>query len=311
MMFMPIIKRLVLGGALLLSMSTTRAQEATPEMTPDRVVAVYEGLFPEGVEYDAVNGRFLLSSTSEGTVFALSDDGALTAFIEDDRIVSSLGLEVDEVGNRLLVAVTDQEREGFLGIYDLTTGENIHFVDFRPLTPNDPEHFINDVAVDAQGNAYVTDSYAGVIYRVDPAGNTIVFLEDETFSTQFALNGIVFDEATDALIAVRGADLINIPLDNPAVFTPVSIDQKFVGADGLVFLDANTLVLVTNNPPMVYRLESGDGFASAQVTGTFNPGSVNPTTAAARDGNAYVLYSYLNAEEDTVSEFPVQHVTFE
>lgn len=301
----------ILGCVITLSISlTTFAQE--DDMTlPERVTVSHEGLFPEGVEYDGANNRFLVSSTSEGTVYAVDDEGTLTPFIEDERIPSSVGLEVDEDNNRLLVVATDMQRLGFLGIYDLTSGENLAFVDFRPLLPSDPEHFTNDVAVDSQGFAYVTDSYAGVIYRVDPQGNAIVYLVDESFSTQFALNGIAYHAPGNALIAVRGTDLIKIPVDNPDAFITVTLERPLVGADGIVFLDETTLAVVTNNPPNVFRLESDNNFDSAQVTGVFEPEQVFPTTVAERDGEAYVLYSHLNAERSTVVDFPIQHVMFE
>ncbi|MBK8020781.1 MAG: SMP-30/gluconolactonase/LRE family protein [Chloroflexi bacterium] len=301
--------------------------EATPEATPtatraagsgaeveplpDQVTILHEGLFPEGIEYDSLNGYFLVSSTSEGTVYRVDDDGNETPFVEDERIPSSLGLEIDEANSRLLVAATDMTREGYLGIYDLDTGEPIRWVDFGPLLPTDPERFVNDVAVDSQGNAYVTDSFAGVIYRVDPLGNAIVYLQHESFSTQFALNGIEYHPTGDYLLAVRGTDLIKIRLDNPADFTVVEIDHEFVGADGLLLLDDTTLVVVTNSPAHVYRLESDDDFDSAEITGEFEPGPVFPTTAAERSGEAYVLYAQLNAETDSVAEFPIQRVTFE
>lgn len=307
----------MIAGGLLLSTGLVRAQEATPEATesagalPDRVTIMHEGLFPEGVEYDTLNSRFLVGSTAEGTVYIIGDDGSETPLVQDERIVSSTGIEADEATNRLLVSITDMEQRGVLGIYDLTTGENLAFVDFSPLTPTDPEHFINNVAVDSQGNAYVTDSYAGVIYRVDPQGNASIFLEDQSFSTQFALNGIVYHEAGDYLLAVRVPDVIKIPLSNPTAFTPVEAGMEFVGADGLVLLDDSTLVVVTNNPAGVYRLESSDDFATAQITGTFEPGNVFPTTVANRDGEAYVLYAQLNAQEQTITEFPIQRVTFE
>lgn len=315
-----------LAATMLTLSAVAGAQEATPEATnapflfgeatpaagmlPDEVIVSQEGLFPEGVEYDSLNARFLVSSTSEGTVYAVADDGTLTPFIEDDRIPGSFGLEVDEANNRLLVVASDQESLAFLGIYDLTSGASIAWVDFAPLLPNDPEHFVNDVAVDAQGNAYVTDSFAGVIYRVDPAGAASVFLEDESFSNQFALNGIVYHEAANALIAVRKPGLIVIPLDNPTAFTEVVIATPLPGADGLVLLNETTLVAVNNNPPSVYRFESNDQFATAAITGEFLPGNVFPTTVAEREGEAYVLYAFLNAEEAPVTDYPIRRVDF-
>jgi len=89
------------------------------------------------------------------------------------------------------------------------------------------------------------------------------------------------------------------------------VDAQFIGADGLVLLDDQTLVVVTNNPAQVYRLESGDDFASAQVTGMFDPGDVFPTTVAARDGEAYVLYAQLNAQQEPREEFPIVRAEFE
>lgn len=298
-----------------LSVSSIAAQEATPEPSaiegPDRVTVVREGLFPEGVEYNSVSGQFLVSSL-EGTVYTVSDDGTPTPFIQDERIPSSLGLEFDEAGNRLLVAATDLQASAFLGIYDATSGDNIAFVDLTAATPNDVEHFANDIAVDGEGNAYVTDSTAGVIYRVDSQGTPSVFLEDDSFSTQFALNGIAYNAAGDYLLAVRVPDLIKIPLSDPTAFTVVSVGTPLAGADGIVFLDEaeTTLAVVSNVLGTVYQLNSQDEWATAAVTGSFNTGLVQPTTVAARDGSAYVLYSYLNEEEDILSEFPIQRAGF-
>jgi sugar lactone lactonase YvrE len=304
----------------MLPLSLVFAQDTTSEPTqqvmmggvanPAVVTVAREGLFPEGVEYDSINGRFLVSSIAEGTVNSVADDGTLTPLIEDDRIPSSTGLEVDEAGNRLLVAATDLESEAFLGIYDLATGANLAFVDFAPLLPTDPEHFANDVAVDSAGNAYVTDSMAGVIYRADPQGTPSIFLEDETFSTQSALNGIVYHPQGDYLLAVRVPGLIKIPLSNPAAFTPVEIGMEIPGEDGLVLIDERTLVVVSNVQGRVYRIESDDDFTTGRVTGVFETGPVFPSTVAVRGSDVYVLHAHLNAEETPVTEFPIQRVDF-
>src|SRR5690606_31751252 len=117
------------------SLSIVIAQDATPEGTPepteeaaatsnmtgdalpDRVVVSSEGLFPEGVEYDTLNQRFLVSSTADGMIRTVADDGTLEVLVADDRLPPTVGIEADEANNRLLVAATDMKMKGFLGIY--------------------------------------------------------------------------------------------------------------------------------------------------------------------------------------------------
>jgi len=300
-------------------MSTTEAMPmATMEMMgtmeavmwPDTIEVTQEGLFPEGVAYDSLNGRFLVSSVSQGTVYSVDESGTPTPFIEDERIPSSLGLEVDVERNRLLVAATNQSTEAFLGVYDLTTGENILWVDLSTATPNDVEHFANDVTVDSEGNAYVTDSLAGVIYKVDLAGSVSVWLEDEAFSTQFALNGLEYQAEGDYILAVLVPGLIKIPVANPAGFTEVIMDTPIPGEDGLLILDARSVAVASNDQGSVYRLESSDDFATAFIADRFETGPMFPTTLALAGDEPYVLYSQLNAQEETRVTFPIQRVIF-
>ena len=133
----------------------------------DSIVVERENLFPEGIEYSSQVESFFLSSITEGTVYQVNSEG-ISPFIEDERLVSSVGLQVDEQRNRLLVANSDsgfsvnsteatQRNLAALGIYDLLTGESIAYANLGTLLPNAP-HIANDIAVDALGNAYVTDT---------------------------------------------------------------------------------------------------------------------------------------------------------
>jgi sugar lactone lactonase YvrE len=276
----------------------------------DRVVAQMEGLFPEGVEYDAKNSRFLVSSTTKGTVYTIGADGRTIPLVEDARIPSSLGLEVDEANERLFVVAHDYDKKAFLGIYNATTGQNTAWVDLATLTPRAAKRFPNDVTVDQNGVAYVTDSWVGAIYRVAPGGQASIFLQDDSFATDFALNGIAYNAAGNYLVAVLNPGLIKIPLDNPKSFTTVVVAGALGNQDGIVFLNDTTLAIVANQQGKVIRVESNDNFVTAKVTGEFATGNVFPTTVAARDGAAYVLYSYLNKEDEIISDFPIQRAGF-
>ena len=241
-----------------------------------------ENLFPEAVEYVRDQQKFLLTSLTEGTINAVDEQGNLTSFAEDERLISTIGIDIDEKQNRVLASNSDlgvsnntspetQNNLAALGIFDLTTGETIDYVDLGGLRPGEP-HLANDVAVDNFGNAYVTDSLSPIIYKVDTEGYPSVFLENEQFAgVGFNLNGIAAHQ--DFLLVADSNDgaIFKVPLDNPEEFTQVEIDRELLNADGLLLADKDELVVVTNDGSeessnSVFVLESDDNWKSAQIT---------------------------------------------
>src|SRR5690606_37775770 len=160
---------------------------------------------------------------------------------DSDNLRVSVELEVDAERNRVLAVGSGANQNGAaLGAYDLETGEELFYVDFAPLAADSERHFGYDVAVDDDGNAYVTGSAAGVIYRVDVDGEPEVFLFDSSFLGQYVLNGIAFNP-NGYLIAVRSPDLMKIPLDYPQAFTIVQAGGDVSSGDGITFVDPTTL----------------------------------------------------------------------
>jgi len=311
------LKRNIIGLLATLALGSSifvaAAQDATPESTlsaspaPDTITINAPGLMPEGVEYDATRGQFLVGSISQSSVSAVADDGTLTPILQDPKLKSIIGLEIDAPRNRLLFGSTDMAMVGQLGIYDLTTGAEIHVVDLAALTPDASGHFPNDVAVDADGNAYVADSAAGVFYKVDVDGNASIFLQDPSFAGSFILNGIAYNP-NGYLVAVRSPDLIKIPLDNPQSFSVVQVDGDVQGGDGIIFSDANTLVAAVGNPKHVVQLTSNDDFATATITGDFQVAPDSATTVAIRDGVPYLTDAQFSKPD--AQTYTLKRVTF-
>jgi sugar lactone lactonase YvrE len=300
--------------ALLLCIIPVAAQEATPDAAnlPLEVVVEQENLYPEGLAYDPVYQRFFVSSTQSSLIHAVEFDGSLSVFVDDERITASFGLEVDTINERLLVNTGNRVNASFLGIYALETGENLYFVDLKALAPESRALTLpNDVTLDAEGNAYVTDSFAGFIYKVDSEGNGSIFLDSPLFKRQWALNGISYQAEGDFLIAVLGTDLIKIPLSSPNDFTVIETGDSIAGQDGLAFIDERTLVVSSFTTGRVYRFESDDAFVTASLTGTALIGAVSPSSLATVDSFVYVLHSQLARRPSTVSSFPIEQVIFE
>ncbi len=270
------------------------------------------GLYPEGIAYDERRRRFLLGSFRRGGVYEVAPDGTTKPLVSDPRLHSVLGITVDAARNRLLATNSDlgaAERPypagpaklAALGIYDLTTGTPLGLVDLGGLTAG-PRHLANDVAVDARGNAYVTDSFSPVIYKVDVEGRASVFLEHESLRGEgVGLNGIVVHPSGFLLVAKKDDGvLFKVPLDAPRAFTKVALPVALRAADGLVLSGTDELAVICNKTPSaapssVFALKTSDAWASARVEGNAPLGDVYPTTGALKDGKLYVVHSSLDA----------------
>lgn len=264
--------------------------EATAAVLPDSITIASPGLMPEGIEWNAETGEFYISSLSQGTIHAVADDGTLTERFSSEAMTSSAGLELDEDNGRLLVAAQTADGGGALFAFDVETGEQLAQVDFGPILPDADSFFPNDLAVDDDGNVYVTDSQNSLIYKVTPDYVGEVWAQDPRFVGNFTINGIAHAEGSDYLIAVQGDGLMKLPLADPTAWTTVDLDVRLRG-DGIVFLDSQTLVVIFNSGSTAFRFESEDDFESATNTGLAVMRFESPTTAAVRDGEIFVVYA--------------------
>ncbi len=303
------------AGLLALLFSFTSCQEYLDDILgddqdqkdlPKQIVLTQPGLFPEGIEFNPNTEQFLVSSLTQGTIGTVSDKGKYEPFVEDEDLVATIGIQVDELRQRLLVCNSDPFNANLaaLGIYDLRSGGRIAYADLGAVSGNpDAPHFANDVAVDLAGNAYVTDSFYPVIYKVDREGNASVFLQDAAFQPSagaFGLNGIVYHPLGYLIAAFsETGTLYKIPLDDPEDFTEIEVNMPLGSPDGLYLSsDLQTLLVVNNaggSPSgQVLALESDNLWETATVEDTADTGAVFPTTATEREGVFYVLYAHLN-----------------
>ena len=291
----------------------TEAAAPAPDQLPAMIVAERGGFIPEGIEYDTTNGRFLTGSLSEGSILLIHNDGRVTPVVSDPDLVSSVGIEVDEPRDRLLVANSDRSvfesggaGQAKLGVYNLTTGERIAMVDLAATIADggdDAVHFANDVAVSDDGVAYVTDTRMNVIYRVgtDYEPSTLHRFESDDGGP----NGLVYHPSGYLLVA-RGATLWKVPVDEPAGTTQVTLPEEIPGQDGLVWTADGRLAIVSNSSNRVVALTSADDWATAQLAGVASY-ETQATTAAVVGNDIYVIHAHF-ADQDPPS---IERVVFQ
>jgi sugar lactone lactonase YvrE len=272
---------------------------------PDCIRAARGGFIPEGIEYDTNNERFLTGSLAEGSIFEIGEDGSVTPVVEDPDLASSVGIEVDEERDRLLVTNSDSgvfqgQSKGHakLGVYNLNTGERLAMVDLGTLVGAGPDasFFANDVTVADDGAIFVTDTMQNVIYRVGTDYQASVF-HRFTPAQGLALNGLVYGPGDYLLVAEMGAGKIyKVPVDDPAATKEVALAEPVAGADGLTWTGDGRLAAVLNSTSRVVALTSSDDWESAQVAGvaTFE----GQATTGATVGNEFYVVQPHFADQD-------------
>ncbi|MFF4156685.1 hypothetical protein [Streptomyces sp. NPDC001678] len=315
------------AAALLLPMSASAHAEQSgpaPRAVADTAAplpAVVQGegraIHPEGVTWDPTRNAFLIGSLRYGTISAVGADGIPHTLVDDPRLIATGGIRVDAAHNRILatygdvyagpnallsVGSTPQTRGRYVGlaIINLSTGAVEKLVD---LGQGPGLHLANDLALDAKGNAYVTDSFTGTIFKVTPSGTASTFLQDSALDAghdangvpNVGVNGIVYDPA-GFLIVVRydNGSLFRIPVHRPKDFQEIRLDAPIPGADGMALgadgtLYAATNTIKANSTDALVKLRSEDGWRSARTVSKVASPEAAPTTVALTPSGDYVL----------------------
>lgn len=286
------------------------------------------GTYPEGVAYDKAANVFYVSSARLGTVGKVTKEGKYTELYADKSLKSTYGVKVHPDGKRLFVCAGDanyskfstpetKKKEARLLTIDLKSGKKLADVDLSKLVPG--EHFPNDIAFDEKGNAYITDSFADVVYKVDTSGKATVFSQNELLkSAGVGPNGIGFNPAGYLIVDNNGKGcLVKIDIKNPSLATKVAVDQFFPGADGLLLNDNNTLTLVQNGGVnKIFRLKTTDNWATAKVieTTSIEDRFAFPSTAAMAGTETWIMNANFSeiAEGNNVpsKKFSLQRAVF-
>ncbi|HEB0100401.1 TPA: SMP-30/gluconolactonase/LRE family protein [Serratia marcescens] len=305
-----------LAGVALLLSGVMQAQAVQRiEFSPDAA-----GAYPEGIAWNPRAGAFLVSSLRGGQLGLVYPDGRYRRFSTGKGLITTSGMLVDAERNRVLVCNEDvgvslnsapgtRNRVAQVLEFNLDTGALQQTYDLSSLSRGPT--LANDLALDAQGNIYVTDSFQPQIYKIDRATRQVSILVRSARlmpaevpaaaqGTQPYLNGIVYhpDGYLIAADYTRGL-LWKVTLDIAPAISEIRLPQRLKGPDGLRLKNAHELVIVQSFPGAkgsmsgdVTLLSSNDGWASAYITAVATPSELDgPTGAALRDGEVWVVNS--------------------
>lgn len=304
-----------------------KAASAKRPLTHRSIVAFTlpeKDLIPEGIAYDPVDGTFFLSSLHKRKIVRVKPrQHGQPPIVEDftgegqDGLYSTLGMKVD-ASRRILWVCSSAEAfmkgykesdagQAALFKYDLVTGKLLGKYQPGMTSP----HLLNDVALNAQGDVFVTDTATGEIF-------TVAHDKDEM---EVFIPAGMFDSPNGIDISGDGQRLFisDIPLGvyvldlktkrSKRLAQPVGISPN--GSDGLYFYN-NSLIgilnIVSDRASRVTRFylnSAGDAVARAEVVDCDHPLYQWPTTGVvAGDSFYYIANSQFGMFDSARAAFP-------
>lgn len=276
--------------------------------TPSTHVYRYHstGWLRECAKWDDLNRRFLVSSFEGGLSEIRVPEGESNATLEEVPVVrdvdvagnASLGIVIDRPRNRVLVVNSDVfgNRYSALAAYDLSTWRRLFLTKLNG--PGDKKSFADDVAVDSQGNAYVTDTATNKIFKVGENGEFLttitspLFTQKEWYKNLVGLNGIVH-HPNGYLIVVHtfSGNLFKVEINNANKVKQIGVEGgPLLLGDGIELLSPTKLVVAGNPTRLV---ESTDDWETAVAVGKFwGPIHRLTTAAMVKDGKVYLNHMF-------------------
>lgn len=234
-------------------------------------LAPFNGLLtPESV-IQAADGKLYVSEINE---FGKEGDGQIRVIDHGKSSVLVQGLDDPKgliiIGNDLFVA--DKSRIWRVPLNQTPTKAEVHIA--ATEFPQVPQ-FLNDLAADANGNLYVSDSgdimgtgKGGAIYKITPQRKLSLLIDGKADPRVLAPNGLLVDAKGEQLLIVdfTSGILYNFEMVGKRL---QEVASGFGGADGIV-RQANGTVYVSDwKNGKVYRVENNkavllkEGYQSA------------------------------------------------
>ncbi len=250
--------------------AVTTAGSAVAATTNVKPFFVRDGFVaPEAVRYDPDQDVYFVGNWGTGSASATDNNGYISRMRPDGQIetlkfiaggTNGVVLHAPRgmyiVGDTLWVADADAVR-GF----DRKTGAKLANVDFSGLDRG----FLNDVAADATGTVYVTDTGRNKLYKVQGEGGPTLVVSDSALGSP---NGITWDAANKRFIIVPygGAHSIRAWVPGTTTLTDVSTST---GAkwDGVEVLPGGRVLVSSQADSSVHVFEGATGHAIIHTQG--------------------------------------------
>ena len=293
------------GGGGGSSLNTTPTATPPPPLLEEYVLSS-DNFVPSNIAFDPVDRAFYAASRNgneDGSIIRIDADGTESIFHEADGRTPDVegavveggigGIAVDAEARWLWACANNVDGlDHRVWVFDLASSEMI--MEFL-LGAIYPGGHCNDLVLDEQGVAYVSDSLNPVAYRLDPdteLGEVYVLdpLLDDVSGRGFGSNGIeIIDNGNTLVIGVMfPPQFVTVSLPEPDVIDVLELDGDEIPFPhlGIRSFEEDLYVL---SPSAVSRLRLNDDHSAAEVTTREH--DEQTSSAEEAEGALYLVHS--------------------
>ncbi|CAI9785437.1 unnamed protein product [Fraxinus pennsylvanica] len=248
-------------------------------------------LYPVSFTWDQKSEHFVVGSLRQKQLISISDAGVAASLLSDDSLPensSFFGVALDRHHHRLLAVVHHPSIPSFsaLASYHLTTFNQLF------LAPLPNSTVPNDVAVDFSGNAYVTDSANGIVFKVNIDGEASILSRSQAYRNS-GLNGVVYNSKGYLLVVQPNTGkLYKVNVDDGTA-RAVILNKDITAVEGIAVRSDGIVVAVSKHK--LYFIKSHDSWSEGVVfdeTALEEERQASAVAVGAED-RVYVLYGHV------------------
>lgn len=270
----------------------------------DEYVLEDQDLVPESGAFDPVTRSFFVGSETAGSITQVQADGTESIFFEPpaNEAWRTLGVAIDMEARRLWVCADGGDLgQQEIWVFDLSSGEQTVTLDLATAAAGST---CNDIALDSDGLAYISDSSNPRIYRANAVAEEIEAWADDPVlggdGPIFGGNGIaVTDDDAFILLSKTLAPavtprLLRVDRNDPThIIAITTTPEPLTGAaDGMSLLDGDLYIAIVGTGEIV-RLATSDDWSSASISSTM--AVAGTSTVRPAEGALYAIYSDITA----------------
>lgn len=268
--------------------SSTGGTGGTGETTGGDAIIIVEGLsHPESIAHDLMDDVYFISNIN-GAPDGVDDNGFISRVLPDGTIdalafIDGAAADVSLDAPKGMVLIDDT-----LWVADITRVRKFDRVSGAVLgeVVIDGSLFLNDLAADAAGNLYISDTGANILYTIDLAEQASVLLASPAI---FGPNGLFVHADRLYLATYDDTKIFSTALDIPVALPEKSLDVGQL--DGLVRLSDGDWLISSWALPGVLRVAADFGEVTTQIADLSSPADI-----AVDEGRKRVLIPRLLAD---------------